>query len=100
MLNSTPRSRNPPAMKARKQPLLPKRRKHAVQASGFATRLIRWHKRHGRHDLPWQGTRDPYRIWVSEIMLQQTQVAAVIPYFERFMKSFPTVLRLAKAPAD
>lgn len=68
--------------------------------STFATRLIRWHKHHGRHDLPWQGTCDAYRIWVSEIMLQQTQVSAVIPYFKRFMKSFPNVARLAAASAD
>ncbi|MDX2217994.1 MAG: A/G-specific adenine glycosylase [Burkholderiales bacterium] len=63
----------------------------------FAPRLIAWHKTHGRHDLPWQNTRDPYRIWVSEIMLQQTQVATVIPYYERFMARFPDVLALADA---
>jgi A/G-specific adenine glycosylase len=72
----------------------------AAAAAAFPTRLIRWHKRHGRHDLPWQGTTDPYRIWISEIMLQQTQVAAVIPYFERFMESFPDVRSLARASAD
>ncbi len=66
----------------------------------FATRLLAWHKRHGRHDLPWQGTRDPYRIWVSEIMLQQTQVAAVIPYYERFLTRFPDIAALASAPQD
>ena len=49
--------------------------------SEFADRLIRWQKRHGRHDLPWQNTTDPYRVWLSEIMLQQTQVATVIPYY-------------------
>ena len=65
----------------------------------FAAKLIRWQKKHGRHDLPWQGTRDPYRIWVSEIMLQQTQVASVIPYFERFLQRFPTVASLARAPS-
>jgi A/G-specific adenine glycosylase len=69
-------------------------------ANTFATCLVRWHKDHGRHDLPWQGTRDPYCIWVSEIMLQQTQVSAVIPYFERFMASFPTVANLADASSD
>jgi A/G-specific adenine glycosylase len=63
----------------------------------FAPRLIEWHARHGRHDLPWQNTRDPYRIWVSEIMLQQTQVGTVIPYYLRFMTSFPTVKALADA---
>lgn len=66
----------------------------------FARRLIAWQKRHGRHDLPWQGTRDPYAIWVSEIMLQQTQVAAVIPYYLRFMQRFPDVAALAVASQD
>jgi len=59
--------------------------------------LLTWHKEHGRHDLPWQNTRDAYRIWVSEIMLQQTQVTTVIPYYQRFMASFPTVEALAGA---
>lgn len=66
----------------------------------FAARLVSWQKRHGRHDLPWQGTRDAYAIWLSEIMLQQTQVTTVIPYFERFLRRFPTVRALAKAPLD
>jgi len=66
----------------------------------FSARLIAWQKRHGRHDLPWQQTRDPYRIWLSEIMLQQTQVAAVIPYYERFLARFPTLQALAAAPAE
>jgi len=66
----------------------------------FAARLLAWHKRHGRHDLPWQGTRDAYRIWVSEIMLQQTQVAAVIPYYSRFLERFPDIAALAGAPQD
>ena len=66
----------------------------------FAARLVRWQRRHGRHGLPWQGTRDPYRIWLSEVMLQQTQVAAVIPYFERFVARFPTVAALASAAED
>ena len=66
----------------------------------FAERLVAWQRTHGRHDLPWQGTRDPYAIWVSEIMLQQTQVATVIPYFERFMARFPGVAALATAEAD
>jgi len=63
----------------------------------FSRSLIAWHGRAGRRDLPWQGTRDPYRIWLSEIMLQQTQVAAAIPYFERFVARFPDVQRLARA---
>lgn len=66
----------------------------------FASVLIAWQRRHGRHDLPWQGTRDPYRIWLSEVMLQQTQVAAVIPYYERFLKKFPTVDDLARAEEE
>ena len=63
----------------------------------FSDRLISWHARHGRRGLPWQGTRDPYRIWLSEVMLQQTQVSAVIPYYERFLKRFPSVEVLARA---
>ncbi len=66
----------------------------------FASRLVAWQKRHGRHDLPWQGTRDPYRIWLSEVMLQQTQVAAVIPYYLRFVARFPDVEALAAASLD
>ncbi len=69
-------------------------------SADFAARLLAWHKRHGRHDLPWQGTRNPYRIWVSEIMLQQTQVAAVIPYYLRFLERFPDIAALAEAPED
>jgi A/G-specific adenine glycosylase len=66
----------------------------------FARRLIAWQRRHGRHDLPWQGTADPYRVWLSEIMLQQTQVATVIPYYLRFLARFPDIASLAVAPAD
>jgi A/G-specific adenine glycosylase len=66
----------------------------------IAPRLIAWHGRHGRHDLPWQLERTPYRVWISEVMLQQTQVATVIPYFQRFMESFPDVRALATAPPD
>ncbi len=66
----------------------------------FASRLVAWQKRQGRHDLPWQGTRDAYAIWLSEIMLQQTQVTTVIPYYQRFLRRFPTVHALAKAPQD
>jgi A/G-specific adenine glycosylase len=69
-------------------------------ADGFAASLIDWHARHGRHDLPWQRRRSAYRVWVSEIMLQQTQVATVIPYYERFMQRFPDVGTLAAAPLD
>jgi A/G-specific adenine glycosylase len=69
-------------------------------ASPIAEALLTWHARHGRHDLPWQQDRTPYRVWVSEIMLQQTQVATVIPYYLRFMKRFPDVRTLAGAPLD
>jgi A/G-specific adenine glycosylase len=66
----------------------------------FSAAVIAWQKQHGRHALPWQGTRDPYRIWLSEIMLQQTQVAAVIPYYQRFLERFPDLPTLAAAPAE
>ncbi len=65
-----------------------------------APRLLAWHAVHGRHDLPWQQQRTPYRVWVSEVMLQQTQVATVIPYFTRFIERFPDVAALAAAPPD
>ena len=66
----------------------------------FATRLLRWHAKHGRHDLPWQHPRTAYRVWLSEVMLQQTQVATVIPYFARFLARFPDIPTLASAPVD
>jgi A/G-specific adenine glycosylase len=66
----------------------------------FRKAVLGWYDRHGRKDLPWQQDITPYRVWVSEIMLQQTQVSTVIPYFERFMARFPTVQKLAKAPQD
>ena len=69
-------------------------------SSTFAQRLLRWFDAHGRHDLPWQEPRTPYRVWLAEIMLQQTQVAAVIPYFQRFVARFPDLAALANAPAD
>ena len=66
----------------------------------FAEKLIAWQLQHGRHDLPWQQQVNPYRVWVSEIMLQQTQVATVIGYYQRFMQRFPDIAHLAKAPVD
>ena len=69
-------------------------------ATAFADRLLAWHAHGGRHDLPWQHPRTPYRVWVSEIMLQQTQVGTVVPYFERFMARFPDIRALAAAPLD
>ncbi len=70
------------------------------QPPGFAARLLDWHARHGRHDLPWQQDPTPYRVWVSEVMLQQTQVQTVIGYYQRFMAAFPDVQTLARAPLD
>jgi len=67
-------------------------------ASSLRRRLADWYSRHARR-LPWRGTRDPYRIWVSEVMLQQTQVATVVPYYRRFLERFPTLRALAAAPA-
>ncbi len=72
----------------------------ATAQANFPLTLVRWQKKHGRHDLPWQQTDDPYRIWLSEIMLQQTQVQTVIPYYTRFLEAFPTVAALATAPLD
>ena len=66
----------------------------------FATQIMTWQRTHGRNDLPWQNTRDPYRVWLSEIMLQQTQVSTVIEYYQRFLRHFPDVASLARAPAQ
>ena len=66
----------------------------------FAPRLLAWFDRHGRHDLPWQHPRTPYRVWLSEIMLQQTQVSVVIPYFQRFIDALPDLPSLARASQD
>ena len=68
--------------------------------NSFAIRLIQWQRQHGRHHLPWQNTRDAYRIWLSEIMLQQTQVGTVIPYYRRFLQCFPDMQSLASASLD
>ena len=67
---------------------------------GFAVSLASWQRRHGRHHLPWQATRDPYRIWLAEVMLQQTQVETAIPYYERFRARFADVSALAAATED
>jgi len=71
-----------------------------TRVARIAPRLLAWHASAGRHDLPWQNERSAYRVWVSEIMLQQTQVSTVIPYFERFMARFPDIATLAAAPID
>ncbi len=71
-----------------------------LATTALHSRLLPWFATSGRHDLPWQQPITPYRVWVSEIMLQQTQVATVIPYFKRFMARFPTIADLASAPLD
>jgi len=76
------------------------RRSAQTDARALRRRLLAWYDRHGRKDLPWQRSRDPYRIWVSEIMLQQTQVNTVTPYYERFLKRFPDIQTLARAKLD
>jgi A/G-specific adenine glycosylase len=75
-------------------------RRSPAKPRNFGARVVAWQREHGRHALPWQNTRDAYAIWVSEIMLQQTQVATVVPYYEKFMASFPTVRALADATLD
>ncbi|KQQ86633.1 A/G-specific adenine glycosylase [Massilia sp. Leaf139] len=72
----------------------------SLEYPGFAQAVIDWQRAHGRHSLPWQNTRDAYRVWLSEIMLQQTQVAAVLGYYARFLERFPTVQDLANAPIE
>ncbi|MCB1842832.1 MAG: A/G-specific adenine glycosylase, partial [Halioglobus sp.] len=71
-----------------------------ASATTFSRRVLAWFDQYGRHDLPWQRDTTPYRVWVSEIMLQQTQVKTVIPYYQRFMAAYPTVQALARAPED
>ena len=71
-----------------------------MSGGDFAPRLLRWFDVHGRHDLPWQHPRSAYRVWLSEVMLQQTQVATVIPYFGRFLARFPDLVDLARASID
>ena len=68
--------------------------------AALAASVVRWQRDHGRHGLPWQGTRDPYRVWLSEVMLQQTQVTTVLGYYSRFLDRFPTVSDLAASPLD
>jgi A/G-specific adenine glycosylase len=71
-----------------------------MERTEFAPRLLDWFERHGRHDLPWQSPRTDYRVWVAEIMLQQTQVATAAPYFQRFIDALPSLPALAAAPQD
>ncbi len=79
---------------------MPRQASDRVTLPSLAETVIRWQRRHGRHGLPWQGTKDPYRVWLSEVMLQQTQVATVLEYFPRFLARFPDVQRLAAAALD
>src|SRR5450631_3007183 len=72
----------------------------SLAAAEFTDRLLAWFDGYGRHNLPWTLNPTPYRVWISEVMLQQTQVATVIPYYERFMARFPDVQSLAAAPLD
>ncbi len=71
-----------------------------MDTEDMAGKVVRWQQTYGRNDLPWQNTRDPYRVWLSEIMLQQTQVVTVLDYFVRFLQRFPDVAALAAAPLD
>jgi A/G-specific adenine glycosylase len=71
-----------------------------MSSENFSRRLLRWFRNHGRHDLPWQQDITPYRVWISEIMLQQTQVTTVIPYFDKFLARFPDCQTLASAQLD
>ena len=79
---------------------MPRRAAGAGAEPAFAQRVLQWQQQHGRHHLPWQGTRDPYRVWLSEVMLQQTQVSTVLTYYARFLERFPSVQALAEAPQD
>jgi len=72
----------------------------STSSSPLAALVVAWQRQHGRHGLPWHGNRDPYRVWLSEIMLQQTQVSTVLAYYSRFLQRFPDVAALAAAPLD
>jgi len=71
-----------------------------MMSQAFAQRVLRWYRKHGRHDLPWQHPRTLYRVWLAEIMLQQTQVKTVIPYYQNFTRVFPSLKKLASASQD
>jgi A/G-specific adenine glycosylase len=88
-----------PAKQARNTDSAPRRRESSAPAP-IAPRLLAWFDTHGRTNLPWQHPRSAYRVWLSEVMLQQTQVATVIPYFLRFVETYPTLHDLARAPLD
>jgi A/G-specific adenine glycosylase len=88
MLQSAPCNRDPGAVAL------------TFLATQFSAQVLDWYDKYGRKTLPWQIAKTPYKVWLSEVMLQQTQVTTVIPYFERFMARFPTVVDLANAPLD
>ena len=85
---------------AERRPFIAREMTPEWNALPFAERVVRWQRAHGRAGLPWQLTRDPYRVWLSEIMLQQTQVTTVLGYYERFLQRFPMVVALAAAPSE
>jgi A/G-specific adenine glycosylase len=89
-----------PASQENPQPLSESDGAVPCGGASFAQQLIAWQRSHGRNTLPWQNSRDPYRVWLSEIMLQQTQVATVVAYYQRFLRRFPDVASLAAAPLD
>ena len=74
--------------------------KPPASKSDLAARIVAWQRTQGRRGLPWQGVRDPYRVWLSEVMLQQTQVSTALAYYERFVARYPDVASLAAAPLD
>ena len=74
--------------------------KTIMKPKSWQNRILRWYQQHGRHDLPWQHPKSAYRVWISEVMLQQTQVKTVLPYFKRFMQTYPTLKSLAAAPVN
>ena len=101
-----PTPRRPERSEGPAFPVVPAKAKQVLRCAqddggkAFAPRLLAWFDRHGRHDLPWQHPRTPYRVWLSEIMLQQTQVSVVVGYFERFIEALPDLPALARAPQD
>ena len=90
---------SPPAPSGRTPASAPGTGATAATAS-LAERVVTWQRTQGRHGLPWQRERDPYRVWLSEIMLQQTQVSTVLAYYARFLERFPDVAALARAALD
>ena len=90
----------PPGAAASPEGLARKIARDIVLPAGFARAVVDWQRVHGRHGLPWHGLADPYRVWLSEVMLQQTQVSVVLAYWPRFLDRFPDVATLAAAPLD